>query len=1307
MKAKCKRLLSLLLVFILVLGLMPSVYAATDEGTEPPTEPVVTEATQPEVSEETDPSETTQPTSEPAATDATDPTETQSEETEQEEDEDDEMSLEEWDQLRFDALSCELPVPIEEYFPFEPSIKHPYGIPVENYYPSSLYGDGPYGIATFANSGISTAADMSAIPENMYDSPILRALEYTGFDLQWLKDNGKLYVSQYISSSLKTNAPDVLSNIGYSESWPIPNGDETVADSSTKTGRAPDIAYFEKNGLVCASFVAYFINNYLPNIEGVDTTHIADAVKATTMNNGSYSTASVWSWETGLTNLSKQAGSGVTKYTNATDAYANLVPGDVIIFSNDSGLAHAAIYGGAYNLYTDSGSNRGVYHFIIHVGNSRGPEISTVEYMGGSGSKASTPSAWYHLEVNDIVNATGFIEVYKKDTNGAYLAGASFKAVNQETQETFYIGPTDTNGYAKSGELPFGTYVVTETVFPSGYQSSGTSSWTVTLNSSTPNNTITINAVNAKITGGFTIQKATNTGSALSGWSVGVYTDSACTKPISGSPFTTGSDGKIVVTGLTPGTYYVKELSSGVDFWITDNTVKAVKVTDGSNSTVTITNTQYGYGKIVKKTNTGANLSGWKFNIYTDSACTKLVSGSPFTTGSDGTIVTDMLPGTYYVQEVDESGTNPSWTYDTTVRTLKVEAGTTKSVTFTNTQYGYAKIVKSTNTGENLSGWKFNIYSDVNCTELVSDSPFTTDSTGVITSRILPGTYYVREVDESATNPLWDYDTTTRKVVVTAGATASVTFVNTHYGYGKIIKQTNTGGTLDGWKFNVYTDADCTKLVSGSPFETGSDGVIVTRLLPGTYYVREVDESGKRPDWDFDTSTRKLTVVAGGTTSVTFKNTHFGYAKILKETSTGKDLEGWKFNIYLDETCTTLVEGSPFVTGSDGTIKARLTPNTYYIQEVDESAENPAWTYDTTVRKVVVTAGDVASVVFKNTHYGYAELVKETNTGKDLGGWKFNIFTDGDCTQLVTGSPFTSAEDGKVVARLLPGTYFIQEVDESDAHPDWVYDTKIHVITVNAGEKASVKLSNQQMGKVKLVKTMPDGGPVSGWVFDIYRASDNTHMGTYISGEDGSIISDYFLPGEYLVYEQLDENSVYWCESENPQTVIIEAGKTAEITFTNRLKPGKIAIQKVDITGAPLAGAEFLLEWSVDGTDWKPVSYTDSQYVLEGCCTSEDLIEGKLISDESGVVEFTGLHPERLYRLTETAAPDGFQLLAGTAYEGGLPADAELLVQLTVVNVRTFQLPETGSKSMRIVPLGFALAAVCGLLVLTRKRKYQ
>lgn len=1255
MKTNHKQLLSLLLVFVLVLGLMPSVFAATDVGTQPITEPTPSDGT---ISE---------------------------------------------DALRWAELAAELPEPIKGVDPLDPDNPYPYGVPVDNFYPGWVLEDDPYAVAPMA--------DMSKIPEEMYDNAILRALEYTGYDVQWLKDKGYLYVSNYIASSLKTNAPSVLSDIGYWSSGECPNGDETVADSSTETGRAPNISFFEKNGLVCASFVTYYLCNYLPNIEGVDTSVIYNKVKeagADDRYDDVYYLTSVTVWKTALDSLASKTGSGVTKYTSASTAYANLVPGDVIVFSQDGSLTHIAIYAGTYDMYTSSGTNRGKYHFIIHVGNSRGPEISTVEYMADSGSKTSTPVAWYHLEVNDAVDQTGFIEIYKKDPNGAKLSGAKFKAVDQAAGDTYYIGPTDANGYAKSGELPLGTYVVTETVFPTGYQASGTTSWTVTLTKDTPNNTITINAVNEKITGSLVIQKATNTGQSLGGWVFGVYTDSACTKPISGSPFTTPASGKITITGLAPGTYYVKETSSGIDYWVTDNGVKTVKVEGNSSASVTITNTQYGYGKIIKKTNTGTNLSGWKFNIYTDSALTKTVTGSPFTTDATGVIVKDLLPGTYYVQEVNESDRLPDWDFDTTVRTLTVTAGTTQSVTFTNIQAGYAKIIKMTSTGGNLSGWKFNIYSDAACTKLIFGSPFITDYTGEITARLAPGTYYIQELDESDQNPMWEYDTTIREVAVKAGETASVVFVNNYCGIGQIIKTTSTGGTLEGWKFEIFRDQGCTRPIPGSPFTTDALGQISVKLLPGNYWVREVDESDRLPDWKFDTTVQKLTVREGQTSAVTFHNFQYGYARIMKRTNTNEDLAGWKFNIYTNEDLTLLVEGSPFITDDKGGIKVLLEPGTYWIQEIDESDKHPDWTYDTAVRTVTVTAGVTRAVIYTNTHYGYAEVRKSTNTGANLGGWKFDIFADADCTVKVEGSPFVTDEEGKMSVRLLPGTYYVREVDESADRPEWIFDTRVHEVTVKAGETATVTLENQHKAGIRIVKTMPDGGPLSGWVFDIYRKSDNAHMGTFTSDEDGTILTGWLMPGEYLVQEQLDEKSIYWCASVNPQIVAIEPGKTAEVTFENRLKAGKIAIQKVDTTGEPLAGAEFLLEWSVDGTDWKPVTPAESLYVTEGTCSSEGLRDGKLVSDETGLVEFTGLHPERLYRLTETAAPEGYQLLAGTAYEGGLPAEEDLVIQLTVVNVPVFQLPKTGSETMLLMQITMiATYALCALLVEAAKRRAE
>lgn len=375
---------------------------------------------------------------------------------------------------------------------------------------------------------------------------------------------------------------------------------------------------------------------------------------------------------------------------------------------------------------------------------------------------------------------------------------------------------------------------------------------------------------------------------------------------------------------------------------------------------------------------------------------------------------------------------------------------------------------------------------------------------------------------------------------------------------------------------------------------------------------------------------------------------------------------------------------------------------------MDESASNPAWTYDTAVRKLTVTAGATASVTFTNTHYGFAQIVKQTSTGSNLSGWKFNIFYDMECTRPIDGSPFTSGEDGTITVRILPGTYFVEEVDESDLHPDWVYDDDIHIVTIGAGETVKVTIKNEQLGEAKIIKKMPDGGSAAGWEFEVYRASDNALIGAFISGADGTILTGYLDAGEYRIFEKLPDDSPYYCESANPQTVTVAAGQTASVTFTNRLRPGKIAIQKVDNTGTPKAGAEFLLEWSGDGESWLPVVYSNSASPTKGGCSSAGLTDGRLTSGEDGLVTFEGLHPELQYRLTETKAPDGLQLLTDYAYQGTLPSENEFIKELTVVNVPIFSLPKTGSRSrlLMVASLLVCLSACIGGIVHLRKRRW-
>lgn len=332
------------------------------------------------------------------------------------------------------------------------------------------------------------------------------------------------------------------------------------------------------------------------------------------------------------------------------------------------------------------------------------------------------------------------------------------------------------------------------------------------------------------------------------------------------------------------------------------------------------------------------------------------------------------------------------------------------------------------------------------------------------------------------------------------------------------------------------------------------------------------------------------------------------------------------------------------------------------------------------------------------------------NTGESLEGWEITIYSDKECTQKVT--TVTTNADGKVGIYLDPGIYYARESGDTEGRFEneyWLVDESIKEFEILPHKDVDITFVNTQYGKIKVIKSMPSSGSLEGWTFIVRDINGDEIKGSpFITDASGLIVSENLYPGTYAVEEVIPDDSPYICVSENPQSVTVVQGRTAEVRFTNSLRSGKIAIRKVDTTGEPLAGAEFLLEWSVDGTSWLPVVYSNSGYAKEGTCSSEGLTDGRLISDKTGLVEFTGLHPERLYRLTETAAPDGFQLLADTAYEGGLPDDKEYTVDLTVVNVRTYELPETGSKSLVLMPIALILAcSLCGAILFVTKRKKQ
>lgn len=392
-----------------------------------------------------------------------------------------------------------------------------------------------------------------------------------------------------------------------------------------------------------------------------------------------------------------------------------------------------------------------------------------------------------------------------------------------------------------------------------------------------------------------------------------------------------------------------------------------------------------------------------------------------------------------------------------------------------------------------------------------------------------------------------------------------------------------------------------------------------------------------------------------------------GQIQVKKTTNTGQNLSGWKFEV-VDKATNKVVQ--TVTTDSKGLATAtKLPAGQYIVREV--GGGNAYWQLDTSGHTVTVAAGQTATVTVKNIHRGRIVVQKNAVNGS-AQGWKFEIWQGDTLVETLT-----TGGDGRAVSKyLLPGNYTVKEIHDRDG-TYWEYDVKVEQnATVTAGKDTTVTYTNTQYGLLQIVKTMADGTSPAGWVFRVTDSTGQEVPGSpFTTGEDGVILSGKLAPGTYTVEEIIPDDSLYFCDSENPQTVVVTAGATASVSFTNALRPGKINIQKVDPLGNPLSGAVFLLEWSTDGENWNPIVYSET--IQAGGCSNLDVADGCITTGADGLASWENLHPGLYYRVTEVKSPNGYQLLTEPVFTGKLPIE-DLTVSLRVVNAPIFTLPQTG-----------------------------
>lgn len=582
---------------------------------------------------------------------------------------------------------------------------------------------------------------------------------------------------------------------------------------------------------------------------------------------------------------------------------------------------------------------------------------------------------------------------------------------------------------------------------------------------------------------------------------------------------------------------------------------------------------------------------------------------------------------------------------------------------------------------------------------------YTTENDGTVQIyNLASGDYFVAEINDGKEN--WTYDSIYKAVSVTTAHApenpAVVTFSNIYTspittGSITIYKETTNGGRKDSWMFYL--------LKNGSPYkmgQTNTDGILTfADVEPGDYTVQEMGHMATSTTYWIMAENQDVTVVAGENVERTFINQYVGIGTITKTYADGSSPVGTQFKV----TDGVNTVGIYTVKNENGIINlGQMQPGTYYVEEI--LPEGSIYRVEGDNPKILqIVAGQTTNVDFVNIlAVGNIAGTKTSSNGGTVEGWLMHLY---DAQGNKVGQTYTDAEGKFLFEDLTPGAYTVQEASHRDMTEEqlsyWVLDTEGKTVTVTEGETSTVEIRNDLLGKLIVTIAMEDGTSPEGWQFTAVDEQGNPIEGsTFTVDASGKYISGLIAPGTYIVTELIPEGSLYYCKSENPQTAVIVSGETTEISFLNALRPGTITIHKTNGDGEPLSGAKVLLEW-LDNDVWKPVVFSDT--VIPGGCSAADLTDGWMISNEEGLLIFTGLHPGVQYRLTELEAPQGYVKLTESVVIGNLNAET-LTHEHRIINEPGYPPPQTGTKETLsfLLLLSTPILAVFGVALATNGR---